>query len=36
MTIVVGVPVVAVLSVVANLPMWGDRAVFAVRVDAPV
>jgi hypothetical protein len=36
MTIVAGVPVVAVLSVVANLPMWGDQAVFAVRVDAPV
>jgi len=36
LTIVVGVPVVAVLSVVADLPTWSDRAVFAVRVGAPV
>jgi hypothetical protein len=35
-TILVGVPVVAVLSTVVSLPTWSDRAVFAVRVGAPV
>ena len=32
----VGVPVVAVASLFATLPTWTDRAVFAVRVGAPV
>jgi hypothetical protein len=36
LTILVGVPVVAVLSTVVSLPTWGDRAVFALRVGAPV
>lgn len=35
-TIVVGAPVVAVLSVFVTLPTWSDRAVFAVQVGALV
>jgi hypothetical protein len=35
-TILVGVPVVAVLSLSADLPTWGERATFAVRVGAVV
>ena len=35
-TIVAGAPLVAVLSVPADLPTWGDRAAFAVRVGAVV
>jgi hypothetical protein len=36
LTIVVGAPVVAVLSLFAELPSWGSRANFALRVGAPV
>lgn len=36
LTIVVGAPVVAALSVFATLPTWSDRALFAVRVGALV
>jgi hypothetical protein len=32
----VGVPIVAILSLFASLPTWPDRALFAVRVGAPV
>jgi hypothetical protein len=35
-TIVVGAPVVAALSLSRSLPTWGERAVFAVRVGALV
>jgi purine-cytosine permease-like protein len=35
-TIVVGAPVVAGLSMLASLPTWSDRAVFVVRAGAPV
>jgi hypothetical protein len=35
-TIVVGAPVVALLSVPLSLPTWPDRAVFAIRVGAVV
>ncbi|RQH00513.1 DUF5822 domain-containing protein [Natrarchaeobius oligotrophus] len=35
-TIVVGAPLVAVLSTAVDLPTWGARAEFAVRVGAPV
>jgi ABC-type nickel/cobalt efflux system permease component RcnA len=35
-TILVGAPVVAVLSIWTTLPTWGARAVFAVRVGAVV
>jgi hypothetical protein len=35
-TIVVGAPVVAVLSTFVTLPTWGARAGFAVRVGAVV
>jgi hypothetical protein len=35
-TILVGAPVVAVLSVGQSLPTWGARALFAVRVGALV
>lgn len=34
--IVVGAPLVAVLSLLATLPTWSDRAMFAVRVGAGV
>ncbi len=36
LTIVVGAPVVAVLSIPASLPTWGSRATFALRVGAVV
>ena len=35
-TILVGAPVVAVLSVFVTLDSWGARAAFAVRVGAPI
>ena len=35
-TIVVGAPVVAVLSAFVTLDSWGARAAFAVRVGAPI
>jgi len=35
-TIAAGAPLVAILSLGADLPTWGDRATFAVRVCAPV
>jgi len=33
-TIVIGAPVVAALSLFTTLPTWSDRALFAVRVGA--
>jgi hypothetical protein len=36
LTIVVGAPVVTLLSTQATLPDWGSRVSFAVRVGAPV
>jgi hypothetical protein len=36
LTIVVGAPLVAVLSLGVRLPDWGSRAAFAVRVGAVV
>ncbi|MFW6318427.1 MAG: DUF5822 domain-containing protein [Halorubrum sp.] len=36
LTIVVGAPVVAVLSAFVTLESWGARAAFAVRVGAPI
>ena len=35
-TILVGAPVVAVLSAFVTLDSWGARAAFAVRVGAPI
>ncbi|RQG86213.1 hypothetical protein EA462_17095 [Natrarchaeobius halalkaliphilus] len=35
-TIVVGAPIVALLSLSAELPTWGVRAEFAIRVGAPI
>ena len=35
-TIVVGAPFVALLSLFTTLPTWTDRAVFAIRVGAVV
>ncbi|MFC5278005.1 DUF5822 domain-containing protein [Halorubrum rubrum] len=35
-TILVGAPVVAVLSLFVTLESWGARAAFAVRVGAPI
>ena len=35
-TILVGAPVVAVLSIFVTLDSWGARAAFAVRVGAPI
>jgi len=35
-TIVVGVPVVALLSIPFSLPTWSERATFAVRIGAIV
>lgn len=35
-TILVGAPLIAVLSTVVDLPTWGSRAEFAVRVGAIV
>lgn len=34
--IIVGAPIVAVLSLFVSLPTWPDRAMFAVQVGAPV
>ena len=36
MTIIVGAPVVAALSLTTSLPTWGARASFAIRVGALV
>ena len=36
LTIVVGAPLVALLSMGVTLPDWGSRVSFAVRVGAPV
>ncbi|ELZ07043.1 hypothetical protein C479_15597 [Halovivax asiaticus JCM 14624] len=36
LTIVVGAPIVAILSLPADLPTWGDRVEFAIRVGAIV
>ncbi|RZH66679.1 DUF5822 domain-containing protein [Natrinema altunense] len=35
-TILVGAPLVAVLSATTPLPTWADRVEFAIRVGAPV
>ena len=35
-TILLGAPIVAVLSVFVTLDTWGARAAFAVRVGAPI
>ncbi|MDG5819304.1 DUF5822 domain-containing protein [Natronococcus sp. A-GB7] len=35
-TILVGAPIVALLSIGADLPSWGARAEFAIRVGAVV
>ena len=35
-TIVIGAPVVALLSANVDLPTWGARAEFAIRVGAPI
>jgi hypothetical protein len=35
-SIVVGAPIVAIASLSVTLPTWPDRAVFAIRVGAPV
>jgi hypothetical protein len=35
-TIVVGSPIVAVVSLGATLPTWSEKAIFAVRVGAVV
>ena len=35
-TIIVGAPIVAVLSVLVELPTWGARLSFAIRVGAPI
>ncbi len=35
-TIIVGAPVVALLSVFVDLPTWGQRVGFAIRVGAPI
>ncbi len=36
LTIVIGAPLVAVLSTFASVPTWADRVEFAIRVGAPV
>ncbi len=36
LTILVGAPIVAVVSVGAELPTWGARAEFAIRIGAVV
>ncbi|WP_247728880.1 DUF5822 domain-containing protein [Halovivax limisalsi] len=36
LTIVVGAPAVALLSIPATLPTWGERVEFAIRVGAVV
>jgi len=35
-TIIVGAPIVAGLSILVELPSWGARVSFAVRVGAPI
>ena len=35
-TIIVGAPIVAVLSALVDLPSWGARVGFAIRVGAPI
>jgi len=35
-TILVGAPLVAGLSILVDLPTWGSRISFAVRVGAPI
>ncbi|MFC6716651.1 DUF5822 domain-containing protein [Natrialbaceae archaeon GCM10025810] len=35
-TILVGAPIIALLSIGADLPTWGDRAEFAIRLGAPI
>ena len=35
-TILVGAPLIALASLTTDLPTWGERAVFAVRVGAVV
>jgi len=35
-TILVGAPIVAGLSMLVDLPSWGARVSFAVRVGAPI
>ena len=35
-TILIGAPIVAVISTTATLPTWLDRAEFAIRVGAPI
>ncbi len=35
-TIVVGAPIVAGLSLFVDLPTWGQRVSFAIRVGAPI
>ena len=35
-TILVGAPIVALLSANADLPTWGSRARFAIGVGAPI
>ena len=34
--ILVGAPLIALLSTTADLPTWGARAEFAIRVGAPI
>ena len=36
LTILVGAPIVALLSTTVTLPTWSDRVEFAIRVAAPV
>lgn len=36
LTILLGVPLVAILSLSVSLPTWPDRAAFAIRVGASV
>ncbi|KDE58026.1 peptidoglycan-binding protein [Halostagnicola sp. A56] len=36
LTIAVGAPIVALLSITADLTSWGARAEFAIRVGAPI
>lgn len=35
-TILVGVPIVAILSLFVSVPTWSDRAAFAIQAGAPV
>jgi uncharacterized membrane protein len=35
-TIIVGAPIVAALSTLVELPTWGARVSFAIRVGAPI